>query len=52
MNEFRVVPFMKGEEVYVRVYIGNNYVDLNYKQVEKLNEELEEILGCEPKGSE
>ena len=43
---------MKGEEVYVRFYINDNYADLNYKQVEKLNEELEEILGCEPKGEE
>ena len=45
----RVVPFMKGDAIYVRVYITDEvYYDFNYEQAEKLNEDLNEILACDP----
>ena len=47
MNEFRYFPFMKNSEIYVRFFIGDKYVDLKLKEVEKLNEDLKEILGCD-----
>ena len=48
MNEFRYFPFMKNNEIYVRFFIGDKYVDLKLKEVEKLNEDLNEILACDP----
>ena len=48
MNEFRYFPFMKNSEIYVRFFIGDKYVDLKLKEVEKLNEDLNEILACDP----
>ena len=47
MNEFRHFPFMKNNEIYVRFFIGDKYVDLKLKEVEKLNEDLKEILACD-----
>ena len=44
MNEFRHFPFMKNNEIYVRFFIGDKYVDLKLKEVEKLNKDLNEIL--------
>lgn len=49
MNEFRYFPFMKNSETYVRFFIGDKYVDLKLKDVEKLNKDLNEILACDPK---
>lgn len=40
MNEFRHFPFMKNNEIYVRFFIGDKYVDLKLKEVEKLNKDL------------
>ena len=48
MNEFRHLPFMKNNEIYVRFFIGDKYVDLKLKEVEKLNEDLKEIIACDP----
>ena len=48
MNEFRHFPFMKNNEIYVRFFIGDKYVDLKLKEVEKLNEDLNEIIACDP----
>ena len=47
MNEFRHFPFMKNNEIYVRFVIGDKYVDLKLKEVEKLNKDLKEILACD-----
>lgn len=49
MNEFRHFPFMKNNEIYVRFFIGDKYVDLKLKEVEKLDEDLKEILACDPR---
>ena len=49
MNEFRHFPFMRNNEIYVRFFIGDKYVDLKLKEVEKLNENLKEILACDPR---
>lgn len=48
MNEFRHFPFMKNNEIYVRFFIGDKYVDLKLKDVEKLNKDLDEIVACDP----
>ena len=48
MNEFRHFPFMKNNEIYVRFFIGDKYVDLKLKEVEKLNKDLNEIIACDP----
>ena len=49
MNEFRYFPFMKNNEIYVRFFIGDKYVDLKLKEVEKLNKDLNEIIACDPR---
>ena len=49
MNEFRHFPFMKNNEIYVRFFIGDKYVDLKLKEVEKLNKDLNEIIACDPR---
>ena len=48
MNEFRYFPFMKNNVTYVRFFVGDKFVDLKLKDVEKLNEDLKEILACDP----
>ena len=46
----RVMPLMRNSEIYVRVYINDEtYYDFNYEQAEKLNQELNDILACDPK---
>lgn len=49
MNEFRYFPFMKNSETYVRFFVGDKFVDLKLKDVEKLDEDLKEILACDPR---
>ena len=49
MNEFRHFPYMRNNEIYVRFFIGDKFVDLKLKEVEKLNENLKEILACDPR---
>ena len=39
---------MKNNEIYVRFFIGDKYVDLKFKDVKKLDEDLKEILACDP----
>ena len=49
MNKFTVIPFMRGEKIYIKVEINGNIVEFNYEEAEKLNRELNEILACNPK---
>lgn len=49
MNKFTVIPFMRGEKIYIKVEINGNIVEFNYEEAEKLNRELNETLACNPK---